>query len=82
METCTQCKKTKTRNSEWRNYVARYHEVEIWHSVCPQCSELSFPKFYEVHEDKPNVELSKKKRGSRKHQLESGFFFRLNFWSP
>jgi len=75
METCTQCKKTKTRNSEWRNYVARYHEVEIWHSVCPQCSELSFPKFYEVHEDKPNVELSKKKEARESFNPNRASFF-------
>jgi len=51
MEQCTQCKKTKNREAKWRTYVARYHEVEIQHSICPQCSVLSFPKFYRLHEN-------------------------------
>lgn len=58
MENCTQCKKIKSRNSKWKNYIARYHDVEIRHSVCPQCSELSFPKLYKAKESqaiiKPN----------------------------
>jgi len=60
MENCSQCKKTNSQNSRWKNYVARYHDVEIRHSVCPQCSELSFPKLYKVHEDKANVEVREK----------------------
>jgi hypothetical protein len=50
MEQCAQCKKIRSRGAQWETYVARYHEVEIQHSVCPQCSVLSFPKFYRLYE--------------------------------
>lgn len=51
MEKCTQCKKTEPRRGLWKRYVSRYHDVEIQHYICPQCSVLSFPRFYILHED-------------------------------
>ena len=57
MEKCVQCKKLKDSEAAWKCYFARYHEVEIQHYVCPQCSILSFPKFYRLHEDRAdNIE--------------------------
>ncbi len=51
MEICVQCKKIKKNEDLWKTFVARYHDVEIKHHVCPQCSTSSFPETYKVYED-------------------------------
>ena len=54
MEKCVQCKRIKKNKDTWKIYFARFHEVEIQHHVCPQCSVLSFPKYYILYEDTKN----------------------------
>ncbi len=51
MEKCAHCHKVGNDKKTWKSFIARYHEVEIRHFVCPQCDALPFPKFYRLYED-------------------------------
>jgi hypothetical protein len=50
MEKCIHCHKVRNGPNNWRHFLATYHEVELQHAVCPQCSIPLFPKFYRVQE--------------------------------
>lgn len=51
MEKCAHCHKIRKDQKAWKSVIARYHEVEIRHFVCPQCYASPFPKFYRLYED-------------------------------
>lgn len=55
MEKCVHCHKIRNDQKNWKSVTARYHEVEIRHFVCPQCYELSFPRFYRLYEDSSGI---------------------------
>lgn len=51
MEKCAHCHKVGNDKKNWKSFIARYHEVEIRHFVCPQCHASSFPRFYRLYEN-------------------------------
>lgn len=58
MEKCAHCHKIRNGQKAWKSFIARYHEVEIHHFVCPQCYALPFPKFYRLYEDSSHMHTS------------------------
>ena len=50
MEKCSHCGALNDNGAEWKQFTARYYEVEIMHSVCHRCSSGLFPKFYNIRE--------------------------------
>jgi len=68
MEKCVHCHKIRNDKKTWKSFTARYHEVEIRHSVCPQCYALPFPRFYRLYEDSSCIRI-KSNRISDKQPL-------------
>ncbi len=50
MTNCSHCGSPGSKGIQLKQVIALYHEVEIMHSVCPQCVSVHFPKFYKIRE--------------------------------
>jgi len=49
---CASCKKIRDDNGYWNQieaYFSTHSEAEFTHSVCPECQEKLYPKFYALH---------------------------------
>jgi CRP-like cAMP-binding protein len=48
---CVNCNRICERDNVWtsiESYINDHSEMEISHSICPECSETLFPQFYEM----------------------------------
>jgi len=47
---CIRCNKVREPDNRWvsvENYIMDYSDIEVPHSLCPECSQKNYPKFYQ-----------------------------------